>query len=179
MMQQQKDFMITENDQVQVLELPYKGNRLSMVIILPREVKALPDLEKKINPAALDNWLSQMKPERVQVKLPKFKVTYGTVEVKPLRSDMGMSDAFGLRADFSGMTVRKELYISAVLHKAYVCVDEKGTEAAAATAVVLRTRIFRKISLFNADHPFLFLIRDKQTHSILFIGRMADPRSSE
>ncbi len=181
MMHQKKRLMIAENEKFQVLELPYKGNRLSMVVILPRDSKDLIGWEKNLNSDLLNKCLSQMEPGMVRVCFPKFKFSFGSVDLTSQLSGMGMSDAFGTKADFSGMTGSKDLLISHVLHKAFINVDEKGTEAAAATASVISVTSmkFGKIVYFNADHPFLFLIRDMETKSILFIGRVANPTLEE
>jgi serpin B len=184
MMQQQKDFMIAQDDTAQVLEMPYKGDELAMDVILPRAADGLPALEQKVSPDMLNTWFLKMSSQPVQVKLPKFKFTYGTVDLKPFLSDLGMAEAFdSVKGDFSGITGNKDFFIQFVMHKAFVSVDEKGTEAAAATAVGLSMASVAMSPpqpiLFNADHPFLFLIRDKLTRNILFIGRVADPRLSE
>ena len=99
------------------------------------------------------------------------------MQMKPILSKMGMGEAFSMKADFSGMTGSQDLYIDDVYHKAFVKVDEKGTEAAAATAVVMRTKSARRPRelIFKADHPFLFLIRHEKTGMILFLGRVARP----
>ena len=182
MMQQEENFKFLETDEAQILELPYKGNRISMLVILPSEW-AISAFEQKLTPDLINGWISQMKPQSVDVQLPKFKFTYGAVNLSTFLIDMGMTGAFDKdAADFSGMTSLKEerLNIDQVMHKAFVNVDEKGTEAAAATGVVMvhMEAIMRppKPVIFNANHPFLFLIRDNQTNSILFIGRIADPR---
>ncbi|MGH7739620.1 MAG: serpin family protein, partial [bacterium] len=189
MMQQQNHFRIFADNQEQVLELPYKGDQLSMVVVLPRKGQDLSALEQKLNMNVLDGWLLNMSEQIVNVKIPKFKFSFGTVELKPFLVDMGMGDAFNRGvADFSGMSKLapgEHIYIQKVLHKAFVNVDEKGTEAAAATAVIVGAHpccmvipiIPKIIHLFNADHPFLFIVRDKKTNSILFIGKVADPRS--
>ncbi len=114
---------------------------------------------------------------RVQLSLPKFKMTE-SCELKPVLAELGMPLAFKLgKADFSGITGTRELAISDVVHKAFVEVDERGTEAAAATAVVFaRAAIVAKPPIvFRADHPFLFLIRDTHSGSILFLGRLVKP----
>lgn len=186
MMAQQQYFQIAEDDRTQVLELPYKGNQFSMVVILPKDEMDLPALEQNLNLDTLNTWLSKMCSKEVQVKLPKFKFTYGTVYLNAFLSKMGITDAFNEQvADFSGMIApeQEHLHISQVVHKAFVNVDEKGTEAAAATSVIMAIPLCMPMNprplpiVFNADHPFLFLIRDNQTHSILFIGRVADPRA--
>jgi serpin B len=110
--------------------------------------------------------------------MPKFKMTSRFSMAEVLRS-MGMTDAFSAQAaDFSGMTGRRDLFISAVIHQAYVDVNEEGTEAAAATGVVMRltSAMPDRTPVFRADHPFLFLIRDKTTGSILFLGRVMNPQ---
>ena len=115
--------------------------------------------------------------QMVEVLLPKFKTTSG-FQLEKILGSMGMPQAFSRSADFSGMTGQRELFISAVIHKAFVNVDERGTEAAAATAVVM-TRAGPpgpRPAVFRADHPFLFLIRDNRTGSILFLGRLMNPK---
>jgi len=175
MMQQTKSFRYGESDLCQVLELPYAGDALSMLVLLPRERADLPALEEALTHAALAQWTSGLASREVAVTLPKFKLTCQFTLGKVLQ-EMGMGDAFGPAADFSGMTGRRDLYISAVIHKAFVDVNEEGTEAAAATAVVMRlTGLPQPPVVFRADHPFLLLIRHKPSGSILFMGRVADP----
>ncbi|UCG59366.1 MAG: serpin family protein [Phycisphaerales bacterium] len=179
MMNQTEEFRYMEVEAVQGLELPYADNELSMIILLPRELGGLRDLEKDLTQENLSQWLGTLGKRRVIVSVPKFKMTsqFGLASV--LRS-MGMTDAFapGL-ADFSGMNAKRDLFISAVIHKAYVEVNEEGTEAAAATAVIMNRLSVRPTqpAVFCADHPFLFLIRDNHTGSILFIGRVMNPKA--
>jgi serpin B len=112
----------------------------------------------------------------VYVYLPKFKMTTGPLELKGILKAMGMKDAFSMAADFSGMSGNKDLFVSNVLHKAFMAVDEKGTEAAAATAVVVTLKEEPAASpVFRADHPFVFVIKDNRSGSILFIGRVVNP----
>jgi serpin B len=117
-----------------------------------------------------------MRERSVAVWMPRFKTT-SSFNLNEVLKSMGMTEAFSMDADFSGMTGNKELYLSAVLHKAYVDVNEEGTEAAAATAAVmtLKGRPPEKRVVFRADHPFVFIIRDNSTDSILFMGRVTDP----
>ena len=130
-------FGYVENDDVQALELAYKGGTLSMVVLLPRKRNALDAVEAKLDAATLTGWLGKLRSRRVRVYLPRFK-TETSFELKSRLSAMGMTDAFRFgRADLSGMDGTKNLFISAVIHKAYVDVNETGTEAAAATAVVV------------------------------------------
>jgi len=164
----------------QVLEIPYKGAELSMLVFLPKDPGGLPALEQSLTPPELKRWLGELHAEsKVILTLPKFKMTR-EFELDKALSAMGMKQAFtGGAADFSAMTGRRDLWISAAIHKAYVDVDEEGTEAAAATATVFRTLSMRAPQpepiVFRADHPFLFLIRDNRSRGILFVGRVADP----
>ncbi len=162
----------------QALEIPYKGAELSMIVLLPNDPGGLPTLEQALTPSELKGWLSQLHAEsKVVLTLPKFKMTQQFELDKALRA-LGMKQAFERgTADFSGMTGKRDLWISAAIHKAYVDVDEEGTEAAAATATMFKALSMRQPSqpiVFRADHPFLFLIRDNRSGGILFMGRVAD-----
>jgi serpin B len=175
MMRQREKFNYGEWPNGQALEMPYAGGDLSMILLLPRAPEDMAKLAAEL-PARLSDWAAQVRKVEVNVALPQFKVT-AEFELRDTLAAMGMPDAFSGQADFSGMDNRKDLCISNVIHKAYVDVNEQGTEAAAATAVVVRATAMRPI-FFNADRPFLFLIRDNRTKSILFLGRLADPRAS-
>jgi serpin B len=169
-------FRYTDDDKAQTLELPYQGGSLAMVIVLPRARDGLTQLEASLSLAKLEASLKTLAARRVEISLPRFKLT-AECELKDALGALGMPIAFGGNADFSGMTGTRELAISAVLHKAFVEVDEKGTEAAAATGVVM-SRMSVAVTpppVFRADHPFLFLIRDNRNGSILFMGRLARP----
>jgi serpin B len=163
-----------ENDQLQALELPYKGNEVSMVILLPRKVDGLAGLEDQLTHANLGKWLSGMRRAMVWVNLPRFQVT-GTFSLKQVLSDMGMPLAFTARAaDFSGMDSARQFFLQAAVHKTFVRVDEEGTEASGATAIMGG---FGGVPRpFRADHPFLFLVRDNRSGSVLFLGRVVEPR---
>ena len=174
MMRQRGKFAYGVVGKVQVLELPYVGKDLSMFVLLPKEVDGLADLEKSLSVETLNTWTSGLREQTVEVLLPKFKMTSGFRLEKTLGS-MGMPLAFSGEADFSGMTGQRGLFISAVIHKAFIDVNEEGTEAAAATAVVMRAPAPPN-PIFRADHPFLFLIRDNRTGSILFLGRVINPK---
>jgi serpin B len=177
MMKQSGRFRYHDEGSFQVLEQPYKGNTLAMVILLPKAKDGLGDLEKSLSAARIETCLTKLSSRRVDVSLPSFKMT-AECELKDALSDMGMPVAFKPgAADFSGMTGTRELAISAVVHKAFLEVDEKGTEAAAATGVVgFRTAAIAQAPVFfRADHPFFFLIRDIRTGSILFVGRLVKP----
>ena len=177
LMHQQTQMGYAEEESFQVLELPYAGRELSMVVLLPKKVDGLPELEKTLTVDKLTSLLSKLHVCEVNASLPKFKLetSFG---LNPTLEAMGMKRAFTREADFSGISGSEALYISAVLHKAYVDVNEEGTEAAAATGVVMMAmsaRLPEPIPVFRADHPFLFLIRDTKAGSILFMGRLVKP----
>jgi serpin B len=165
---------MAELDGLKVLEMPYVGNRLSMIILLPEKADGLSELEQRLKWENLQKWLSSVSFSEypVQVSLPKFKVS-GEFELKQTLSQLGMSSAFDESADFSGMNGKKDLSLSTVVHKTFVSVNESGTEAAGATAVVGGTRGGGR--RFQANHPFIFLIRDRRSESILFLGRVVNP----
>jgi len=182
LMHQKAKFGYFEGDGLQALELPYQGDRLTMVVLLPKRnvppgaKDGLAALETALSAEKLAEWIGQLRRREVQVALPRFKTTAEFSLAETLVA-MGMADAFNPNAaDFSGMTGTKDLFISAVVHKAFVDVNEEGTEAAAATGVVVGvTSMPEPPPVFRADHPFLFLIRDTKTGAILFLGRILDP----
>ncbi|MHC5161918.1 MAG: serpin family protein, partial [Planctomycetota bacterium] len=168
-----------QSDTLQLLELTYKGEDLSMLILLPKEKDGLADMEKELTTRNLAEWQKKMHKQEVEVFLPKFKMTSQFSLAETLEK-MGMPDAFDVgKADFSGMTGNKDLFISAVLHKAFVEVNEEGTEAAAATGVMMSLSMALEQPVFRADHPFVFIIKDNNTGSILFVGRVVDPTTGE
>lgn len=177
MMYKKGDFNFLETKELQILELPYKSKELSMIVLLPKKIDGLADVEDFITPEFLNNWLENFDEIKVEVYLPKFKTT-SAFSLKENLSAMGMPNAFSQKsADFSGMNGNNDLYISEVIHKAFVDVNEEGTEAAAATAVVMKLKggMVERIPVFRADHPFIFLIRDNRSGSILFMGRLENP----
>ncbi|HEX4311014.1 MAG TPA: serpin family protein [Acidobacteriaceae bacterium] len=166
----------------QELELPYQGDDLAMVVVLPKHIDGLDALEQKLTAAAAEEWVEKLEPaEKVILTLPRFTMTQ-QFELSGTLAAMGMPQAFAASADFSGMTGKREFVIAAAIHKAFVDVNEQGTEAAAATATVMRSMAMRRPEpepppvVFRADHPFLFMIRDGKTGGILFLGRVEDPR---
>ncbi|NXI20144.1 SPB9 protein, partial [Irena cyanogastra] len=166
--------------QTKVLELPYVGYELSMIILLPDAIQdgstGLERLEKELTCEKLMGWISPeiMKSTHVRVSLPRFKLEED-YSLKQVLSSMGMPDAFELgKADFSGISSGNQLVISEVIHKSFVEVNEEGTEAAAATGLVMNGCALR-VPDFTADHPFLFFIRHNKTSSILFCGRFCCP----
>ncbi|NLX12483.1 MAG: serpin family protein [Phycisphaerales bacterium] len=179
MMNQADRFGYTEDDQVQVLELPYVGEGLSMVIILPRQKGGIGDIESMLTISKLDDWLGTLRKRNVVATIPKFTMTC-EFSLGDVLQAMGMPLAFSGAADFSGMTGNKDLFIAAVIHKAFVEVNEEGTEAAAATAVnmVRSAMIVKPDPVFRADHPFVFMIRDAHSGAILFVGRVMNPKTA-
>lgn len=175
MMVQRKSFGYAEVPGLQVLEMPYKGRDLSMAVLLPAKEKPFEEFEQSLTSDNLDNWLGRLEKQLVEVYFPRYKVTSEFGLETPL-TELGMTDAFLPKiADFSGMTGNKELFIGFGIHKAFVEVNEEGTEAAAATGVGMITGEPRPSPVFRADHPFVFFIRHKPTNCILFLGRVTNP----
>jgi serpin B len=174
-----KAFNYVENSDLQAIELPYAGEELSMIILLPKPdySENMDLIEKNINTNYVNNLKSQMERLRMNsVCIPKFKFETNYFMADAL-SEMGMPTAFSRYADFSGMTGNNDLSISRVIHKAFIAVDEEGTEAAAATAVIMSktSASIEPKRIFNADYPFIFMIQQKETGNILFMGKVADP----
>ncbi|XP_041468999.1 leukocyte elastase inhibitor A-like isoform X2 [Lytechinus variegatus] len=163
-----------------VLELPYRGQSLSLLIALPNKDDGLDKLESNLSTKTFQSWDKGLQSTLVHVMLPKFKLE-AEFQLADTLKVMGMPDAFDKdRANFEGIAGDKDLYISAVIHKAFVDVNEEGSEAAAATAVMVMLGCSmpakpKKPILFRADHPFLFIIRHRLTKSVIFMGRMMDP----
>jgi len=176
------DFNYSENSDVQMLQLPYKGNELSMYIMLPKD-NDIATLESKLDYDYLNDLKDDMSEEWMKIYLPKFKFEQ-KYTLNDYLGSMGMPTAFDPEnADFTGITEDKELYISAVIHQAFVDVNEEGTEAAAATAVVMVDSTSWGGSsgpepiLFEADHPFMFFIQHESTGQILFMGKVGNPNA--
>jgi serpin B len=175
MMHQLKSFRYTEGTNYKVVELPYDGNQLSMVLILP-EADQFGAFEAALNSQQLKDIIGKLQPAQVNLTMPRFKIE-SQYSLKPALGNLGMPVAFSpSEADFSGMDGKRDLYISDVVHKAYVSVDEAGTEAAAATGVIVSTTSMPvNIKDMTLDHPYIFLIRDIPTGTILFMGRVMNP----
>jgi serpin B len=184
-MQQTEGFAYTEDDAVQVLSMPYRGHELSMLVVLPKAIDGLSDVESKLTMGQFNRWTEGLRAERpVEVYLPKFAMRSQFQLSDTLRS-MGMESAFSDRADFSAMSRSETLMLTKAIHQAFVDVDEQGTEAAAATAIIAAptSALVEPVEppkpvVFRADHPFLFVIRDHRTDAILFLGRVTDPRKA-
>jgi serpin B len=179
LMREQAHYGYMETDDFQALQMPYKAGDLAMLVLLPRKADGLGAVEKTLSAGNLATWTKKLADAEVQVTLPRFKTT-SQFSLGDALSAMGMPEAFDAsKADFTGMTTADALFISAVLHKAFVAVDEEGTEAAAATAVAMAlAAVHRPVEpkVFKADHPFFFAIRHLKTGAILFAGRVTDPR---
>ena len=171
-------FNYTETGDLQILDLPYTGGDISMMIILPREGVELSDVISSLNREDYISWIDEMYETKADIYLPKFKfeTSYG---LNDYLKELGMVDAFS-NADFSGIDGTKNLFISSVLHKAFVEVNEEGTEAAAATAVIMNLKAVspdeppERIT-FDCNHPFVFTIHHKETGTILFMGKVMNP----
>jgi serpin B len=159
------------------LELPYGAPGVAMIVLLPDAKDGLPKLEAKLDGAFLDTVIARLGSKRVDVFFPRFR-TSSALSLGDVLSTMGMPAAFAAdTADFSGMDDARDLYLGAVVHKAFVAVDEKGTEAAAATGLVMAGAGMPRDEPvpFRVDHPFLFLIADTTNRTVLFMGRVIDP----
>ena len=166
-----------ENETYKMIRLPYKGDKQSMVMVLPHENYMMKDVERQVDQKSFEAMFQYYQPNAI-LSIPKFKATLPLGLNDHLKS-LGMIAAFG-NAGFSKLSPSADLYISDVIHKAFIEINEEGTEAAAATAVVMRIESVGpheepKPKEFIADHPFLYYIIDNQTRAILFMGRMANP----
>jgi serpin B len=170
MMEQIDGFRYYEDSSLQAVELPYTNSSVTMVVLLPKT-----DAPGSLSPTELSVALAGLAPKWVDVKLPKFKLDV-TTDLVPILEDLGMVDAFlPGTADFSGIDGAKDLAIAKAVHEAVVEVDETGTTAAGATAIIIATGGIAMPIPFQADHPFVFLIRDTNSGSILFMGLVANP----
>ena len=166
------DCAFFHEDGVSVASLPYTDDELSMVLIVPDDVDGLPDVEAQLDAGTLEAWIAGTTPQEVDLAMPRFELEH-KLSLKDTLTDLGMGSAFESTADFTGIT-DTGIYIADVIHEAVVRVDEEGTEAAAATAVVMEDTAVMDDRIL-ADHPFLFLIRDDLTGTVLFMGRVTDP----
>jgi len=176
MKNEETSFNYVDTGDLQILELPYKGGDISMLVLLPKG--DMGSIEASLSTEKLEEWKGQMQETKLDgIYLPKFEFDMKYLDMGGTLGALGMPTAFSLEADFSGMTGDKGLVIKHVIHQAYVKVDEKGTEAAAATAVIMG--MMGKVGprkVFKADHPFIFIIQERETGNILFMGNVVDPR---
>jgi serpin B len=167
----------------EALDLPYRGDDLSLLVLLPERSVGLRAFEETLSAALLDDVVARMREQEVDVFLPRFMSTWGAVDLRGDLAALGMRLAFDATgADFSGMDGRRPpdvdaLYLSAVVHKTFIEVNERGTEAAAATAAMTDGDALEPppIPVFRADRPFLYAIRDRRSGVLLFLGRVVDP----
>jgi len=177
MMQQQQHFLYGKDDGFQAIQLGYGDGELAMLVVVP-DAGQLGRIESSLSADRLAAMIRGLQHEQVRLALPKFTFA-SSFELKAALIAQGMTTAFGERADFSGMTGKRDLAIDKVVHKAFVLVDEAGTEAAAATAVLMGptgAAPSRKPVVLTIDRPFLFFIRDVQTDTVLFVGRVVNPK---
>ncbi|MBS4013084.1 MAG: serpin family protein [Bacteroidetes bacterium] len=173
------DFMYLKSKGYEAIELPYSGNKFSMMIVLPESKTDFSSFIKSFSYEDFNTIKSNFVKKQVEVNIPKYKIETAT-ELQKVLIQMGMPLAFSNKADFSGMTGKQDLKIDKVIHKAFVEVDEKGTEAAAATAVVMirKTAAVEDMSqkiIFKADRPFLFFIKENDNNTIIFMGSVINP----
>jgi serine protease inhibitor len=171
-MYQEQRFRTASGPGVRLLELPYAGNDMALVILLPTEIDGLPKLEKSLALASLHNWLAALKPQYLDVEMPKFKIT-SQLDLGATLKSIGLKQTMSPAADLSGMTGKRDLFLSAAIQQAFIEIAETGTEAGAVTAMAVAAD---GNPHFTVDHPFLFILRDTKTGTILFMGRVVDPR---
>jgi serpin B len=174
MMRQTESFGYTEGEGYQAVELPYDGREMSMVILLP-DSDGFDAFDDSLDAEQVQAVVANLEYGQVALTMPKFEFESG-FSLKDALMGIGMPAAFSAEADFSGMTGDRALSIADVVHKAFVSVDEEGTEAAAATAVVMvESAMPGQPVEVTIDRPFIFLIRDIETRAVLFVGRVVDP----
>ena len=177
-MNQTEEFPYAEKSSYSLISLPYQGEKLSLVILLPKEKNGLESVLESLSAAELEKEILALRRQEVHLSLPRFKMAYDLSLVENLKG-LGLSAAFNAgKADFSGIDGSKRLYVSEVRHQAVIEVDERGTEAAAATAISMADGAAAPQAppkSFHADHPFLFLLRETSTGNILFLGTVRHP----
>ncbi len=166
-----------ENGKVGLVQLPYRDSDLALLVVLPKKADQLGTVESEISAGELDSWTKRLAPTRVALALPRFTFSWGR-SIRPELERLGIKTAFSMEADFSGVSAKagKNLFLSDVFHKAFVLVDEVGTEAAAATGAVVAVKSVQMTAVMKVDHPFLFFIRNGKTGDILFSGRVLNPK---
>ena len=172
-------FGYAETNSLEILEMKYADGSLALDVLLPKPPASSDDIEKKLNAESMGAWMGSLESRTVEVALPKFR-TDSEFSLREVLAGLGMPAAFSAAADFSRIDGRRDLFLSQVMHKAFVDISEEGTEAAAATgmAVNLVALAVPQHTVFRADHPFIFLIRDTRSGLILFAGRLMHPRAA-
>jgi len=164
-----------ENDDFQAIDLPYGDENFSMVIILPKKGKDINEFISNLNLENWNSWLTKFSKQNGSLYLPKFKIEYD-LEMNDVLKSLGMPNAFTDAADFSKMTKKQKLFISNVIHKTFVDVNEEGTEAAAVTVVEMKATSYKPGFTMKVNRPFVFVIKEIDTNSILFIGKIINPK---
>ena len=195
LMNRRGEYQVMERDRVQAIRMPYRGGETEMIVFLPKSRKGLDKFENMLTDSSLESWLQELDNAARQdtiLTLPKFKLDWKS-DLVPVLESMGMAHPFDDFADFSSAKAidpdsldsnDAPIQIGAVIHQTFLDVEEKGTEAAAATAIVIiitsaRKRPIPKPIIFRADRPFMFLIRDRRTKAILFMGRYVKPKAED
>ena len=174
----EKPFKFYSHAKFDLLEMPYGGGKYSMLIFLPGKGKSTSDVISLLSPENVNDWISKMTEQKKEVFLPKFEFKFDNSLVDEL-SALGMTDAFNdAKANLTGISDAAKLVISEVIHKAYIKVDERGTEAAAVTGITVGVTSMPLDNSFRVDHPFVFAIREKDSNAILFIGKVLDPKQN-
>jgi serpin B len=174
MMHRTGNYSLAEIPGGQMLVLPYQGGTMQMLVMLPNRADGLPALEEQLRAPAMQQWINGATRQLVAVALPRFRTT-SRASLHQALAAMGMPMAFSARADFGGISTRPGIQLSEVFHQAFVDVNEEGTEAAAATAVVAVRGMAMPSHTFTADHPFVYAIYDARSHAVLFLGRVSNP----
>ena len=174
MMNTSNENLYFENDDFQAIELPYGKENFSMIVILPKKEKDINEFISNLNLEDWNSWLTGFSKQNGSLVLPKFKIEY-ELEMNDVLKILGMPNAFTADADFSKMTKKQKLFISNVKHKTFVDVNEEGTEAAAVTVVEMKLTSFKPGFFMKVNRPFVFAIKEKETNSILFIGKIVNP----
>lgn len=172
----EKPFNYFNHTDFQLLEMPYGSGKYSMLIFLPQTGKKTDNVISLLNPENMNDWISKLSEQKKEVFLPKFEFKFDN-SLKDELAALGMTDAFNeAKANLSGISDAAKLFISEVMHKTYIKVDERGTEAAAVTGITVGVTSMPVDNSFRVDHPFVFAIREKDTQAILFIGKVMDPK---
>lgn len=174
----EKPFNYYSHQKFELLEMPYGSGKYSMLIFLPENGKKTDDVISMMTVENVNDWISKMTEQKKEVFLPKFEFKFDDSLVDELKA-LGMTDAFNdATANLSGISDAAKLVISAVMHKSYIKVDERGTEAAAVTGITVGVTSVGPDNSFKVDHPFVFAIREKDTKAILFIGKVMNPKQN-
>jgi serpin B len=172
----EKPFSYYGHQNFELLEMPYGSGKYSMLVFLPASGKNTNDVISQMTSGNMENWISKLTEQKKKVYLPKFEFKFDNSLVDELNA-LGMTDAFNdAKANLSGISDAAQLVISAVMHKSYIKVDERGTEAAAVTGITVGVTSMPIDNPFRVDRPFVFAIREKDTQAILFIGKVMDPK---